>query len=98
MFVAAARVTLRLDASQSLKDKRQVVRSLLQRLRNEFSVSAAEVATQEKRQLATLGLAYVSGDASHAEDVLDNALRYIEETRPDVEFAGVTRELFSLED
>lgn len=98
MFVSAVRVTLRLDASQSLKDKRQVVRSLLQRLRNEFSVSAAEVATQEKRQLATLGLAYVSGDASHAEDVLDNALRYIEETRPDVELAGVTRDLFSLED
>ena len=98
MFVSAVRVTLRLDASQSLKDKHQVVRSLLQRLRNEFSVSAAEVATQEKRQLATLGLAYVSGDASHAEDVLDNALRYIEETRPYVELAGVTRDLFSLED
>jgi uncharacterized protein len=98
MFVAAARVTLRLDASQSLKDKRQVVRSLLQRLRNEFNVTAAEVATQEKLRLATLGLAYVSGDASHAEDVLDNALRYIEETRPDVEISAVARDLFSLED
>lgn len=98
MFIAAARVTLRLDASQSLKDKRQVVRSLLQRLRNEFSVSAAEVATQQKLQLATLGLAYVSGEPSHAEEVLDNALRYIEETRPDVELASVARDLFSLEE
>ena len=57
MFVAAARVALRLDASQSLKDKRQVVRSLLQRLRNEFNVTAAEVATQEKLRLATLAFA-----------------------------------------
>ncbi|MGZ3583013.1 MAG: DUF503 family protein, partial [Ktedonobacterales bacterium] len=36
MFVGACRITLHLPASQSLKDKRQVVRSLLARLRNQF--------------------------------------------------------------
>lgn len=97
MFVAASRITLHVGSSQSLKDKRQVVRSLLQRLRNEFNVSAAEVDTQDKRQLATLGLAYVSGDAAHAEAVLDNAIRYIEETRPDVEVSGVSTDIFTLE-
>jgi uncharacterized protein YlxP (DUF503 family) len=90
-------VTLHISASQSLKDKRQIVRSLLQRLRNEFNVSAAEVDTQDKRQLATLGLAYVSGDATHAEEVLDNALRYIEQTRPDVEVSAVSTDVFTLE-
>ena len=49
MYVAACRVSLYLPASESLKDKRQVVRSLLQRLRNTFEVAAAEVEEQDKR-------------------------------------------------
>ncbi len=89
MFVGVCRITLHLPASQSLKDKRQVVRSLLQRLRNEFGIATAEVADQDLRQLATLGFACVSGDAAHAEEILANAGRYIEETRPDVEITGV---------
>jgi uncharacterized protein YlxP (DUF503 family) len=97
MFVAACRVTLHIPNSQSLKDKRQVVRSLLQRLRNTFGVAAAEVADQDKRQLATLGLASVSGDAGHAEEVLDSALRYVEETRPDIAVSSTRIELLSLE-
>jgi uncharacterized protein YlxP (DUF503 family) len=97
MFVGAARITLHLPESQSLKDKRQVVRSLLSRLRNQFEVAAAEVQLQDKRQLAVLGLACVSGDASHAEEVLDHAVRYIEETRPDVEVADVQLEVLPVE-
>lgn len=93
MFVGACRVTLHLPASQSLKDKRQVVRSLLARLRNQFEVAAAEVADQDLRQLATLGLSYVSGDAQHAEEVLDHAARYIEATRPDVEISALSIEI-----
>jgi uncharacterized protein YlxP (DUF503 family) len=93
MFVAACRVTLHLPASQSLKDKRQVVRSTLARLRNQFEIAAAEVANQDKRQLATLGLASVSSDAQHAEEILEHAVRYIEETRPDVELTDVQMEI-----
>jgi uncharacterized protein YlxP (DUF503 family) len=97
MFVGAVRITLHLPESQSLKDKRQVVRSLLSRLRNQFEVAAAEVQSQDKRQLAVLGLACVSGDASHVEEVLDHAVRYIEETRPDVEVADVQLEVLTVE-
>ncbi len=97
MFVGTARITLHLSASQSLKDKRQVVRSLLARLRNQFEVAAAEVESQDRRQLAVLGLAYVSGDAGHAEEVLNRAARYIEETRPDVEISDVWVEVLPVE-
>lgn len=97
MFVGVCRVTLHLPASQSLKDKRQVVRSLLARLRNQFEVAAAEVADQDLRQLATLGLSYVSGDAQHAEEVLDHAARYIEATRPDVEISALDIEVLPFE-
>jgi uncharacterized protein YlxP (DUF503 family) len=97
MYVAACRVALHLPASASLKDKRQVVRSLLQRLRNTFEVAAAEVEEQDKRQIAVLGLAAASGDAGHAEEVLEHALRFIEETRLDVEVSDVRSELFSID-
>ena len=89
MFTAIAQVTLHLPESQTLKDKRQVVRSLLARLRNQFEVSAAEVARQDSWQVAVLGLAYVSGEASHAEEVIQHAVRYIEESRPDLAVTDV---------
>ncbi|HET8907663.1 MAG TPA: DUF503 domain-containing protein [Ktedonobacterales bacterium] len=89
MYTAIGQVTLHLPASASLKDKRQVVRSVLARLRNQFEVSAAEVARQDSWQVAVLGLAYVSGEAGHAQEVLDHAVRYIEDSRPDLAVTDV---------
>jgi uncharacterized protein YlxP (DUF503 family) len=89
MYTAIGQVTLHLPASASLKDKRQVVRSVLARLRNQFEVSAAEVARQDSWQVAILGLAYVSGEAGHAQEVLDHAVRYIEDSRPDLAVTDV---------
>jgi uncharacterized protein len=93
MFTAIGRVTLHLPDSGSLKDKRQVVRSVLARLRNQFEVAAAEVDRQDSWQIAVLGIAYVSGDASHAEEVLDHAIRYVEDSRPDLAVTDVKVEV-----
>ena len=98
MYVGTAKITMHIPASASLKDKRQVVRSVLQRLRNEFGVAAAEVANQDLRQLAVLGLASVSGEAGHAQDVLDNAVRAIEQWRPDVEISDVYVDVISVDE
>ena len=98
MSTAMARVTLRIPRSVSLKDKRQVVRSVLARLRNQFEVAAAEVADQDVRNLAVLGLAYVSGETGHAAGQLDRAIRYIEESRPDVEISDVQQDVVPLGD
>jgi len=89
MYVAVCQMTLHIGMSASLKDKRQVVRSVLQRVRNQFEVAAAEVSTQESWQVATLGLSYVSGSAKHAQEVIERAARYVEESRPDVEVTDV---------
>ncbi len=88
MYVAVCELTLHLPASASLKDKRQIVRSVLARLRNQFEVSAAEVDHQDTWQLTTLGLVYTSGDAQHARNVIENAVRYVEESRPDLDITG----------
>jgi hypothetical protein len=69
----------------SLKDKRQVVRSVLQRVRNQFGVAIAEVGALDRWSVAELGLSCVSNDARHAEEVLAKALQFIEELRPDAE-------------
>lgn len=85
MFVGVCRVTLRLPENGSLKDKRQVILSLSQRLRNKFNVAVAEVGTNDRWQIATLGIACVSNDAGHAREQLDNVVRFIETSRLDAE-------------
>jgi uncharacterized protein YlxP (DUF503 family) len=98
MFTAIARMTLRIPMSASLKDKRQVVRSVLAKVRNQFEVAAAEVAEQDVQNLAVLGLAYVSGEAGHASDMIDRAIRYIEQSRPDVEITDVQQDVVTIGD
>jgi uncharacterized protein YlxP (DUF503 family) len=85
MFVGVCKVTLRLRESASLKDKRQVVLSLSQRLRNKFNVAVAEVDTNDRWQIATLGITCVSNEAGHAREQLDTVVRFIESSRPDAE-------------
>jgi uncharacterized protein YlxP (DUF503 family) len=63
---------LRLDESHSLKDKRQVVKGLKDRLRNEFNVSVAEIDYQDLWQRSLLAVVTVSSAHSHAESVLQN--------------------------
>ena len=86
-------LTVRLDiaASQSLKDKRQVVKSLLTRIRNKFNVSAAEVDDLDLWQRATLGFAIVSNDTAHNDRVLENLISLLER-EPECAVLNVERE------
>jgi uncharacterized protein len=93
MVVAAAKIVLLMPENASLKDKRQVVKSLLARLRQTFQVTAAEVDTQDSWRTATLGLAFVANDARFAEQVIAKALSYIENTRLDAEAGACETEI-----
>ena len=64
--------------SASLKDKRQVVRSLKDSIRGRFNVSVAEVDHQDLWRRATLGVAVVSGDHHTARVVLERVSRFVE--------------------
>jgi uncharacterized protein YlxP (DUF503 family) len=70
MIVGTLRVRLLLRQARSLKDKRQVVKSIKDRLRNHFNVSVAEIEAQDNRQLAVLGLAMVSNETHHVKMAL----------------------------
>jgi uncharacterized protein len=71
MIVGSLRVRLLLRQSRSLKDKRQVILSIKDKLRNRFNVSVAEVDAQDNRQLAVLGFAMVSNEAYHVRTTLE---------------------------
>jgi uncharacterized protein YlxP (DUF503 family) len=66
---------LRLEESHSLKDKRHYVKSLKDRLRGKFNVSVAEIDYQDLWQRGLVAVATVSGDQSHAEQVLQSVER-----------------------
>ena len=83
MVIGTARITLYLPENYSLKDKRHDVRSLLARLTNEFRLSAAEVADLDLWTRAVIGLAYVSNDARHANEVVNKAVSFIESNLPE---------------
>ncbi len=66
---------LHVEHSHSLKDKRQVVRSLKDRLRSKFNVATAEIDHQESWQQAVIGVVTVSGDRGRVQQTLQLAER-----------------------
>jgi uncharacterized protein YlxP (DUF503 family) len=77
--VAIGTVELHLPDVDSLKGKRHVLKGLKERLRRRFEIAVAEVDHQDSWQRATLGLACVSGNARHANEVLSKAMDFIED-------------------
>jgi uncharacterized protein YlxP (DUF503 family) len=70
MVIGLLTARLRVRESRSLKDKRQVVRSILDRLRGGFNVSASETDTQDDHQLVTLGVSAVGPEMEIVRGVL----------------------------
>jgi uncharacterized protein YlxP (DUF503 family) len=77
MKVGSLQVRLRLRESRSLKDKRQVVQSIKERLRQRFNVAVAEVDSQDKLQIAVLGFATVANDASQVHSLLEEIVNVL---------------------
>jgi len=85
MNIGACRIEFRLPENQSLKGKRQVIKSIITRLRNNYNISVAEIDNQGLWQLATLGITCVSNHRRHADEVLSNVVRFIIQNYPEVE-------------
>lgn len=71
MFVGVATLHLEVTDAMTLKDKRQVVRSLLARIRNTFNVSAAEVGNLGSHTMTTFGVAAVANDKNYVHGMLE---------------------------
>jgi uncharacterized protein len=88
--VLALVVDLHLPASHSLKDKRAVVKTILEGARHRYQVAAAETDRQDKWQRAELVFAAVAGSRRHVEEVLDAVDRFVW-SFPDVEVLATER-------
>ncbi|MFP5489729.1 MAG: DUF503 domain-containing protein [Acidimicrobiia bacterium] len=88
MHVVAVEVDIRIPTAGSLKDRRQVVRALLDGARHRFEVSAAEVGGQDTWQRATLGFAIVASEARIASETVDAIDRFVW-SHPEIEVLDV---------
>ena len=77
MYVGIARYDFLVPASGSLKDKRQVLRSLVTGLHSKFKVAVAEVDHQDLRQRGAVGVCCVSGTSFQAKRVLHEVERFV---------------------
>ncbi|MYA60759.1 MAG: DUF503 domain-containing protein [Chloroflexi bacterium] len=98
MHIAAAQVSLHIHASSSLKDKRRVVHSVVSKLRNKHSVSAAEVGANDSWRSAKIGISIVSGDMRTADQILERALAFVEQAAPEAEVVGVETDAWTFDD
>jgi uncharacterized protein len=92
MVIAVLQVSLRLP-SRDLKARRTIVRSVVERLRNRFNASVAEVGELNNPGLATIAVACVSNESAHADSQLQSIARAIEEWRLDAEVINIETEL-----
>jgi uncharacterized protein YlxP (DUF503 family) len=79
MIVGVCRITLMIDASHSLKEKRMVLRKIKDRVQQKWSCAIAEVGDQDAWQSAQLGFTVVSNELGHAQSMVQKILAFIEE-------------------
>ncbi len=75
MPIAFLTLELRIEGAQSLKDKRQVLRSMKDKLRNKFNVAVAELDASDLWQRATIGVVSVSGSQDYLSGLIQNVER-----------------------
>jgi len=79
MKILLMRVTLRASWVHSLKEKRMVIKSLMQRLRNKFNISVAEISNQDVHQTIVLGISGICANNAQMDSTIESIITFIEE-------------------
>lgn len=78
MIIGVLTIEILIGESTSLKGKRRVLKSLIDRLKSKFNISVAEVDKQDSWQLSTIGVAAVSNESAHMHRMLSAVVNFIE--------------------
>lgn len=78
MVIGVCRIVLTIDNAFSLKEKRHIIKSIVERLKSRYNASVAEVGLNDKWQTAVIGVACVSNEAGHADSMLANIVNFVE--------------------
>ena len=79
MVIGLCTLELFIGEANSLKDKRRVLKSLIEKIRARFNVSIAEVAQQDLWQRSTVAFTCVSNERAHADQMLSAVVRFMEQ-------------------
>ncbi len=88
MVVGTCELIFQLPENHSLKGKRQVSRSIVQRIRNRFNVSVAEIADLDRWQTLAIGVTCATNDSRHANQIMSKIVDYAEEHNGGAVLAG----------
>ena len=91
--IGIARVTLHFEETFSLKDKRSEVKSVTQKLRNQFNAAIAEIEDLDDMRVATIGIAVLSTSAPHANQMLSTIISRLEQLLDTSTLADIHTEL-----
>jgi len=78
MMIGSCILELTIFEANSLKDKRQVIKSLIRRIQSRFNVSVAEIDKQDSWRSAVIGFACVSSSARHAGQMVNSVIQFVE--------------------
>jgi len=78
MVIGVCRVVLSMDDAFSLKEKRHIIKSIVERLRSRFNASVAEVDLNDKWKNSIIGVACVSNESKHADSMMAGIVNFIE--------------------
>jgi uncharacterized protein YlxP (DUF503 family) len=84
MFIGSIVFEIHIPYSQSLKEKRTVIRSLKEKLRNKFNVSVSEVGEMDKHQKSVVAVVLVGADQGHIEKSMDSIINFVEVNYPEI--------------
>ncbi len=79
MVIGIVRLAIEIPSAHSLKEKRKVVKSVIDQVKHRFNVAIAEVDGHAQWQFAELGVVCVSTSTQHADEMLRRVLHFIEE-------------------
>lgn len=78
MHIGVCKIKLYLPESQSLKEKRRILKSLIERLKNKFNISIAEVDALDIHQSAVIGAVSVANEVKFVNQILSQCVEFIE--------------------
>lgn len=91
MKVLLLKVRLHASWVHSLKEKRMIVKSIIQRLKNKFNISVGEVDEQDIHKTIVIGITAVCGSSAQVDSTMENIIAFIEENT-DAEIVGIENE------
>lgn len=78
MIIGVLTVDLFLGEANSLKEKRRMLKSVIDRIKTRFNVSVAEVGEQDTWQRSVIGISFISSEQAHVHKVFASVIRFIE--------------------